>query len=67
MACPSKKSTIIISVEGLNRKAFKEDGRRNTVATCLSDGNAAYGSSASVMEVTKAIEQSSFKHRISLP
>jgi hypothetical protein len=30
MACPSKKPTIIIFVEGLNRKAFKEAGRWNT-------------------------------------
>jgi hypothetical protein len=27
VACPSKKSTIVINVEGLNRKAFKEAGR----------------------------------------
>jgi hypothetical protein len=30
-------------------------------------GNAAHGSSASVMEVTKAIEQISRKHQIPLP
>jgi hypothetical protein len=50
MACPSKKTTIIIRVLGLNLKAFKEAGRRNTVANCVSDGNAANGSSASVEE-----------------
>jgi hypothetical protein len=26
-ACPTKKSTIVVSVEGLNRKAFEEAGR----------------------------------------
>jgi hypothetical protein len=57
MACPSKKATIIICAEGLNLKAFKEAGRRNTVANCVSDGNAAHGSSTSVVEVTKAIEE----------
>jgi hypothetical protein len=29
----------------------------NAVANCVSDGNAAHGSSASVVEVTKAVEQ----------
>jgi hypothetical protein len=57
MAFPSKKSTIIIGVEGLNWKAFKEAGSLNTVANCVSDGNAAHGSSASVVEVIKAIEK----------
>jgi hypothetical protein len=41
----------------LNWKVFKEAGRWNTVANCVSGGNAAHGSSASVVEVTKAIEQ----------
>jgi hypothetical protein len=50
-------SMIIICVEGLNWKAFKETGRWNKVANCVGDGNVAHGSSASVMEVTKAIEQ----------
>jgi hypothetical protein len=57
MACPSRKSTIIIFVEELNRKVFNEAGRFNTVANCASDGHAAHGSSASVMEVTQAIEK----------
>jgi hypothetical protein len=57
MACPSKDSTFIICVEGLNRKAFKEAGRKKKVANCVSDGEAAHGSSASVMERTKEIEQ----------
>jgi hypothetical protein len=57
MACPSKKTTIIICVEGLNWEAFNEAGRLNTVANCVSNGNAAHGSSTSVVEVTKAIEQ----------
>jgi hypothetical protein len=29
----------------------------NAVADCVCDGNAAHGSSASMMEMTKAIEQ----------
>jgi hypothetical protein len=66
MACPSKKSMTIVCVKGLNRKACKEAGILNTVANCVSDGNAARGSSVSVMEVTKVIEQSR-KHRTSLP
>jgi hypothetical protein len=42
MTFPSKKPTIIIGVEGLNRKAFKEAGRWNTVANSVSDGNAGH-------------------------
>jgi hypothetical protein len=43
--------------KGLNRKAFKEACRLNVVANCVIDGNAAHGSSASVIKMTKAIEQ----------
>jgi hypothetical protein len=57
MACPSKKTTIIIRVEGLNWEAFKEAGRWNSVADCVSDGDAAHDSSATVVEVTKSIEK----------
>jgi hypothetical protein len=32
--CPSQKSTIIISVKGLNRKAFKEAGRLKHGGPC---------------------------------
>jgi hypothetical protein len=56
VACPSKKSTTVISIEGLNCGALEVAGRGYTVANCVSDDNAAHGSSASVMEVTKAVE-----------
>jgi hypothetical protein len=47
---------IVIRVGGLNGKALKETGRCHMVANCVSDGNAAHGSSASLMEMTKMIE-----------
>jgi hypothetical protein len=56
VACPSKKSAIVISVEGLNGKALQEAGRGNTAANFVSDGNAAHDSSASVMEITKMMD-----------
>jgi hypothetical protein len=52
VARPSKKSTVVISFEGLNGKALKEAGRSNTVANRVSDGYAAHGSSTSMMEMT---------------
>jgi hypothetical protein len=57
VACLSKKSTIVISAEELNGKALKEASGRNRVANCVSDSNAEHGSSASVVEMSKAIEQ----------
>jgi hypothetical protein len=56
MACRSKKSTILMSFEGINGKALNEAGRCNTVANCMSDGYVANGSNASAWEITKAIE-----------
>jgi uncharacterized protein YidB (DUF937 family) len=50
VACSSKKSTIVICVQGLNGKAFKEAGKRNTVTNRVSYGNVANGSSASMIE-----------------
>jgi hypothetical protein len=57
VACPSKKSKIEICVEGLNGKALEEAGKWNTVASLVRHGSAAHGSGASMMEMTKAIEQ----------
>jgi hypothetical protein len=58
MACSSMKSATVIFVEGFNRRAFNETRRWNTVANCVSDVNAAHGSSASVMEVTRRLNRS---------
>jgi hypothetical protein len=44
-------------VEGLNGKTLKKAGKWNSVENWVSDGNAAHGSSASLIEVTKAIEK----------
>jgi hypothetical protein len=57
VACPSKKLTSIISVDELNGKALKEAGRLSTVANRVSDGYTVHGTGASMMEITKAIEQ----------
>jgi hypothetical protein len=51
-----------VSVEVLNGKALKEAGRWNAVENLVSDSNAARGSSASVMEITKAIVEIFLKH-----
>jgi hypothetical protein len=56
MACPSEKSTIEICVEGLNVKALE-----------VSNDNAAHGSSASLINITKAIEQVFLQQQISQP
>jgi hypothetical protein len=56
VACPSEKSATVISVEGLNGKALKEAGRWNTVTNRVSDGSAAHGSSAAIMEMIKKIK-----------
>jgi hypothetical protein len=39
------------------RPADLKNRSRDTVANCVSNGNAAHGSSTSVVEVMKAIEQ----------
>jgi hypothetical protein len=46
---------IELAVKGLNCKTLEEAGRRNMVASGVSDGNVEHASNASMMEMAKTI------------
>jgi hypothetical protein len=49
-------SLHLAPLDKLGWKALKEVGRLNEAAGCVSDSNATHGPSASMTEITKAIE-----------